>query len=319
MHSPTSVRPSVEVASAVPNAGSRFEAVRDYMADQLLVAGANYEVIDPQLALIEKRWFVENPEHAEANRKVIVEAAAGTPDLLAAAATYSSVTGVHIEPVLAITANNLTDIEKPSELSLKSQRDPRYTSDTRIRMMAHVLLAAQTIDQSALPEYFKGKPFRSSVVKIVGEHHGMQPFPSLRYGCGYDLGLELRPYRDVIANADWFGARFYRDNAGNRTESGQPLPDDLRSQQLGTYLLYMYDRGPDPYWDVSPRNNPWQLVISLYETFKKNHPSRLSDPEHAFNGDMSLLNKPPRPYIDVTKIDFDNLDQSAIENLKLAA
>ena len=319
MLAPTSVCPSVEAASVVPTTDSRFEAVRDFMVGQLLVAGATYEIIDPQIDLIEKRWFAEEPDHAEANRKVIIEAAAATPDLLATAETYSSVTGVQVEPVLAITANHLTDIEKPPELSIKSQKGPLYLMDTRIRMMAHVMLGARTIDASALPEYFKGMPFKSSVVKIDAEHHGMQPFPSLRYGCGYDLGLDLRPYRDIIANVDWFGAKFYRDNAGNRDNLGQPLPDDVRSQELGAYLLYMYDRGPDPYWNISPQNNPWRLVLSIYETFRRNHPSRLPDPEHAFSGDMSLLNKPPRPYIDVTKIDFNNLNQSVIDDLGVAA
>lgn len=316
----TLVRPAFEADLTEPmppmTVDSSFEAVSNYAAELLSDLGAPNEIIDPQVVLMESRWFADNPEHAAANRKVILEAVAASPDLLAIGGAICRTTGVHLDPVVLVTANNLQDIDKPPELSRQSQNDKQWQASKRVAMMLHVLLSKKTIENSALPEYFKGKLFRQQVANVVGEHHGRQPEPSLQYGCGYRLDLESRLYRDILAPADWFGAKFYRNNPGNLNKLGQPLLDEERSQEFATYLRYLYD-GPDGYWYVSDQNNPGRIVLAAYEALRENHPSRLTGPDHAFSGDMSLLDRPREPYIDVTTLDFDDPDALS-EQLGLA-
>lgn len=307
---------AVPVSALSPD--SRFEAVRGFMVGALLEVDAPYEIIDPQVDMVERRWLSEeDPQLAVANRRVIVESITAAPDLLTARDAYCGVTGNEVDPVTLLTANNFQDAEKPSGLSAQSQTRPHWPEFLRIAMMEHVLLSQRAVETSTLPDYYRGNPFKKRVAVTVGEHHGRQPAPSLQYGCGNELDFPTRSLRDLVGQIDWFGAKFYRDNAGNRDDSGEPLSDLVRAQQFGACLLYYYE-GPEGYWHVDERNNPWQIVLAIYSAMRRNHPQRLPEPELAFSGDMSILHQPRRPYIDVTKINFRDPSLS-MQSLGIAA
>lgn len=304
----TLIRPSLEIVSELPPMGidTRFDTVRTYISRVLFECGATDEIVDPQIEILASKWFAGDEADAQANRLVIVQAVAATPDLLANRKAYYEVTGVDADPVILITANNMSDLFKPSALSRESQMSTNaWSLLKRVAMMEHVLLCKQGVEQSDLPDIYNGRPFKQPVADIDGEHHGRQSGESLQYGCGVYLDLDTRPSRDIMAPTDYLGGKFYRENSGNCDKFGRPLSDEARSRQYAAHLLYFYD-GPDGYWYVSDRNNPGEVARAMYEEGRRNH-SRLIPADQAFPEDTSYLYGPRKPYIDVTKLDFSDI------------
>jgi hypothetical protein len=305
----TLIRPSIEVVSELPpmDANTRFDTVTTYLSRVLFEYDAGDDIVGPQIDILGRKWFANNQEDAHANRRVIMQGVAAIPDLLANREAYRKVTGVDADPVALITGSTMSDVFKPPRLSRESQLSSgAWQLLQRVAIMEHVRLYKQGVEQSDLPDTRNGLPFKQRVADFGGEHHGRQSGESLQYGCGVKLDLDTRPLRDIMAPADYLGAKFDRENSGNCDEFGRPLSDVDRSRQYAAHLIYFYD-GPDGYWFSSERNNAGEMARAMYEGGRRNRPNRLMPADQAFPTDISFIYALRKPYIDVTNLDFSDI------------
>lgn len=256
---------------------TNFGVVGRYVEVVLDTLGATAEVVAPSLELLEGSWNPSNYVRTQSNRQTVIDALEALPNALANAATIDRVTGTHTDEVVVAEAVIFHDIGKDEtdQQVVEDSQAGRPFPISRLEIIsAHVKIGKQKIEESRLPVSYRGQAsFRQLVADVVGETHEVQPPPSMEYGCGHKLGNEARRVRDAVSSADWRGAKFGRDNDGNRDEDGKPLSDLVRSRQFLNYLFYLVK----DYWYVSPSNNAGEVALALYETNRSNHPDRIYD------------------------------------------